>query len=51
MPFASPDPAAYARNKPAHGGLVGLLMLLLPALDRLYDEDGDDMRIISHELR
>ena len=31
--------------------LVGWLMLLAPALDRLYGEASDDMMMIGHEMR
>ena len=30
---------------------LSLLMLLAATLDRLYDEDGDDMMMIGYEIR
>ena len=31
-------------------GLVGLFIILAPALDRLYGEGSDTMRMIVHEV-
>ena len=32
-------------------GIFGWLILLAPALNRLYGKDGDDMRMIGYEMR
>ena len=31
--------------------MIGLTMLLAPALDMLYGEGGDEMRMIGHDVR
>ena len=37
--------------QPWNTSLFGWLILLAPALNRLYGKDGDDMRMIGYEMR